>query len=474
MASQSTAPRGSATLRSVVKVLTVSDAPDYEQPWQTRGPVSSSGSGAVVQTSNGLRILTNAHVVENQVFVEVRRYGNSTKFVAEVEGVGHECDLALLRVDDHGFFAGADPLAYGPLPALGDRVSVLGYPIGGDRLSITEGVVSRIEVSPYAQTQRPLLAIQLDAAINSGNSGGPVFKDDRLIGVAFQALDEGENISYAIAGPIVEHFLQDVEDGTFDGFPDLGATWQALESKAHRRYLGLPPKCGGVLVTGVAYASSASSKIKRGDVLLAVDGVSVASDGTVPLRKGELVDFSYIVSRRQVGEKMPVTLWRKGQRQEAQLDLKPPMRLVPQDRYDVRPTYYVFGGLVFVPLTRDYLKAWGEEWWRSAPYHLLALYEEGIRSKDRLEVVVLSKVLADRANQGYHDVENAIVTHVDGRKVACMKDVVRLTSGARGRYVRIQLSSGGEIVLERKAVRDRGASILKRYRVPAERSDDLR
>jgi S1-C subfamily serine protease len=196
--------------QSVVKVLTVSDAPDYEQPWQNHGPSHSTGSGAIIRTERGLRVLTNGHVVQNQVFVEVRRFGQSKRFVAEVEGVSHECDLALLRVRREDFFEGAEPIALGDLPELGDGVTVCGYPIGGDRLSLTQGVVSRIEVSAYAHSQRPLLAIQIDAAVNSGNSGGPVFDGDKLIGVAFQSLEESQNIAYAIAIPIVKHFLRDL------------------------------------------------------------------------------------------------------------------------------------------------------------------------------------------------------------------------------------------------------------------------
>src|SRR6186713_198283 len=105
-------PRSADVHDSVVKVLTVSDSPDYGQPWQTRGPQHSSGSGAVVETARGLRVLTNAHVVENHVFVEVQRSGSALKSVAEVEGVGHECDLALLKADP-SFFDGAEPLDYG-------------------------------------------------------------------------------------------------------------------------------------------------------------------------------------------------------------------------------------------------------------------------------------------------------------------------------------------------------------------------
>jgi S1-C subfamily serine protease len=459
-------------LSSVVKVLTVSDAPDYEQPWQTCGPQHSSGSGAIVETAKGLRVLTNAHVVENHVFVEVQRSGSSAKAVAEVEGVGHECDLALLKAED-AFFEGADPLKYGPLPALGDRVKAMGYPIGGDRLSVTEGVVSRIEVSAYAQTERPLLAIQLDAAINSGNSGGPVFKGDRLIGIAFQSLDEGENISYAIAGPIVEHFLRDVDDGTFHGFPDLGVNWQPLESPYHRTHLGVPDKKHGVLITAVSFDSSAWGRLEPGDVLLEIDGVGLASDGTVPLRRGESVDFSYVVTQRQVGETIGATVWRGKKQKKLDFVLKRPLRLVPEDRYDVRPTYFVFGGIVFVPLTRDYLKSWGESWWEQAPHALMALHEHGIRSKERSEVVLISKILADKSNQGYHDLDNAAVASVDGKNVRNMRDLVTLIGAGKSKFVCIKLDDGREVILDRALARERHQAVLTKYRVPADRSADL-
>jgi S1-C subfamily serine protease len=63
-----------------------------------------------------------------------------------VLSIGIECDIALLAVDDPGFWEGVEPLQFGPLPRLQDSVAVVGYPVGGDTISITAGVVSRIEV----------------------------------------------------------------------------------------------------------------------------------------------------------------------------------------------------------------------------------------------------------------------------------------------------------------------------------------
>jgi len=462
-------------LRSVVKVITTSDAPDYEQPWQTEGPDAAVGSGAIVMTPRGVRVLTNAHVVANQVFIEVRRYGKSRKFEAEVEGIGHVCDLALLKIKDPGFAKGAPPFPIGDLPKLGDRVAALGFPIGGDRMSITEGIVSRIEVYPYAHSQRNLLAVQIDAAINSGNSGGPVVKDGEIVGIAFEAMDEAENVGYMIGAPVVKHFLRDIEHGVNDGFPDLGIVTQALESKAHRRSLGLSPRShSGVLIVGVVHGGSAHGVLEEGDVLLMLDGKHVAADGSISFRRGERIDLAHQVAKRHVGETMPVQVHRDGKVQEFELPLKPPHFLVAEDSYDVRPTYYLYGGLLFVPLSRDLLMTWGSEWWQEAPSEIVSIYENEVCSASRSEVVVLQKVLADRVNQGYHDIEMLVIDQVQGRNIRDLKALIRKVESATDEFVRFQASDGTMIVLERDRVEKRHRSIQRRYGVRSDRSANLR
>ena len=464
-----------AMMRSVVKVMTTSDAPDYEQPWQTEGPDAAVGSGVIVMTPRGARVLTNAHVVQNQVFIEVRRYGKSRKFEAVVEGVGHVCDLALLKVKDSGFTKSAPAIPIGGLPVLGDRVSALGFPIGGERLSITEGVVSRIEVYPYAHSQRHLLAVQIDAAINSGNSGGPVVKDGEIVGVAFEALDEAENVGYMIGAPVVKHFLRDLELGVNDGFPDLGVVVQPLESKAHRKSLGLSPKSySGVLVTGVMHGGSAYGVLKEGDVLMTLDNKHVAADGSVSFRKGERIDMAHQVAKHHVGDSMPVKVNRKGKELTFKIELKPPRYLVAEDAYDVKPTYYLYGGLLFVPLSRDLLKTWGSEWWQDAPPEIIAIYENDICTSTRSEVVLLQKVLADRVNQGYHDTEMLMIDRVQGKNIRHLRDLIRVVESAKGAFVRFQSTDGQIIVLEREQVEKNNDGILRRYGVPFDRSVELR
>ena len=70
---------------------------------------------------------------------------------------------------------------------------------GGDNISVTGGVVSRVEPTRYVHGAAHLMAIQIDAAINPGNSGGPALMEDKVVGVAFQNLANAENIGYVIA-----------------------------------------------------------------------------------------------------------------------------------------------------------------------------------------------------------------------------------------------------------------------------------
>jgi hypothetical protein len=181
--------------------------------------------------------------------------------VARILAIGTECDLALLTVDDDSFWADVAPIVMGKLPRLQDQCTVVGFPIGGDTISVTAGVASRVEMTPYAHSSSELLAVQIDAAINSGNSGGPVFDSKGLcVGVAFQSLkhEDAENIGYVIPVPVIEHFLGDYDRfKKYTGFPSLGLEWQKVESVHLRRALGLPRggaasrRCGA-LCLGVA------------------------------------------------------------------------------------------------------------------------------------------------------------------------------------------------------------------------------
>ncbi len=454
--------------RSVVKVYATTQAPDYDTPWMGTAPTRSTGSGVVI---DGERVLTGAHVVANSTFVQIQKVDEPTKTAARVVAVSHDLDLALLEMSDPDYLKDVPAAELGDLPRIQDRVSVVGYPVGGEEVSITEGVVSRIEVQEFAHSQRCALAVTVDAAINEGNSGGPVVDGERVIGIAFQTREGAEAIGEIVPVPLIRHFLSAVESGQPVTLPGLGLRTMKLENPALRRRLGLSVREGGVLVTGVAHGGSADGVVEVGDVLLSLDGLDVAENGTVLYRDKIRTSFDVVLGDHHLEDRMPATVARGGVRTEVELSLRAPAALVPGSRYDVRPTYLIFGGLVFQPLTRDFLESWAK-WWHQAPKEMLHLFQEGMPTPERRGVVVLAQVLADEVNVGYSAYAEATVQSLDGKPVVDMEDFARRLGAATGQ-VEIRTSYGGLLLLDAADADAADQRILARYGIPAPCSADV-
>lgn len=453
---------------SVVRIFATTQRPDYRSPWQSCAPSSSTGSGVVVE---GGRILTGAHVVAEATFLQVQKVSDPNKMVARVEAVCHDCDLALLRLSEPARLAGVEPQLLGGLPDLRDRVSVVGYPVGGEEISITEGVVSRVEVQRYSHSQRQLLAVTVDAAINEGNSGGPVYQDGRIAGIAFQALEDAENIGEMVPAALIRQFLLGVEKGRPAQIPGLGVMAQHLENPSLRERSGLRDGTSGVLVIGVEYAGSAWGHLQVGDAILEIDGYDIANNATVRYADRYRTSFDVFLGDHHVGDEIHATVLRKGTIEEIEIELRPYQGLVPRSRYDESPRYVIFAGFVFQPLSLDFLRTWND-WWEKAPAELLHLYYSGLRTEERQEAIVLSQVLADDISVGYEDSDDVTVELVNGVLPRNLGHFVELLQGAKD-VVDIKVSSGCHLVVDVAAAAEAGGRILDRYHIASDRSSDL-
>ncbi len=460
------AKNGSDIKNAVVRIEVVSQEPSYNDPWKMNSNRNDSGSGCVVA---GERILTNAHVVSNHKFIQVQKAGDVEKYAAEVEFVAHDCDLALLKVKDPEFFKGAAPIPLGSIPAEGDRVTVYGFPAGGSKISITQGVVSRIELKKYSHSRRTMLAVQIDAAINPGNSGGPVLLGDSLTGVAFQVRSNSENTGYIIPVPIIERFFKDIRDGRYDGYPGIKAIFQSIENPAMRAALKLKDRRHGVLNTRTAYGSTLWNISKVGDVLLSLDGVPIANDGTIEFVNNDRVDFNYLMSRHQVGDEVELTFLRNGELFCRKVRLQVEKDLVQGPQYDVKPSYFIFSGLLFMPETWDYLQTWGKE---GLPTELAYHFFFNEIEKDRSQVVLLTKVLAHEVNQGYQEMTDMIVSQVNGCLIGSMADLPGAFTKVQGAFHVVELKNGGKIILDAAAAKKAHNEILEKYNIPKDRSDN--
>jgi S1-C subfamily serine protease len=459
---------------AIVKVYAVSDPPDYLNPWNMMGPSSVTGSGAVIE---GNRILTNAHVVSDLTFLQVRRYGDTQRYPARLLAISHQCDLALITVDDPSFFQGIDPLPTGDLPATNQEVLVYGFPMGGDTLSITKGVVSRIEHQPYVHSSITLLAGQIDAAINPGNSGGPVIVDGKIVGVVMQGIPSSQNIGYMVPAPIIKHFFEDLSDEQLDGFPNLGVYMQYMENPDIREKYTMPVNITGVLVNQVIPGSSADGIIQPGDVILSIDDSPIANDGTVEFRAKERTNLAYIVQKHQIGDDLNLKILRNGKVQNLSVNLSSSYEknwLIPYEQYETLPTYYIYGGLVFSPLSINLFNIWGSSWFNNAPKELVALLANNIPTVEGEQVIILLRVLPASVNDGYQNYAPWIVKKVNGKEVLNIKELVQaIESNESNSFIILENNSNQQIVLNREKVKQANPQILATYKIREDRSLNL-
>lgn len=452
---------------AVVKIHTTSTPADYFTPWRLLNAEQSSGSGAVI---SGNRILTNAHVVADATYIQAQKHGDPRKYLARVAFISHEADLAILDVADEQFFNGLRPLAIGSLPEPLQEVSVFGYPFGGTTLSITRGVLSRIEHQFYAHAGGYFLAGQIDAAINPGNSGGPVIVDNKIVGVVMQSNTSGraENLGYFVPPSVIEHVLEDAKDGRHDGFPEFGFRTQNLDSPAMRQAYGVADRDGGVLVAHVFDDTPAAGQIFPGDVIMAINGFDIADDSSLEFRKNLRTNYKYALDQYHRGDRVDVRLVRDGESRSVTLAVSGVRRnfsLVREQAFEESPEYLVYGGVVFVPLNMNLIKRWGNDWHRLAPVSFLTARETRATAEQQ-ELVVALRVLAGDVNLGYHEWKNWILASVNGVPIRNFDDFCQRVLNGEEKNTIFRDAEGYQMVLNRAQAQASEAEILNRYRVP--------
>jgi len=437
---------------SVVQVFATLREPDPFKPWTKQAPREVSGSGVVIE---GKRILTNAHVVTYASLVEIQANHAGDKITATVEAVAPAVDLAVLKLEDASFFDTHPPLERAPtLPSVRDSVMAYGFPAGGSTLSITKGIVSRIEFAPYGLWSAGL-RIQIDAAVNPGNSGGPAVAGDKMIGLVFSSLGGAQNIGYIIPCEEIELFLADVADGRYDGKPAMYDEIQTLESEALRPFLKLPKGVEGVVVHRPLFTDP-SYPLRQWDVITRIGDTPVDDQGMVALPGGPRVRFKYLVQKLARSGKVPLTVWRGGKEQTIQLPVSSVYPMLIPDLAGAYPSYFVFGPLVLSAATAQFVNGLSG----SGPGGMLGMLTSPLVTRrldrpafpDEELVVVASPLFPHKLSKGYSSPAGRVVRSVNGVAIRNLRHLVETLRDAKGEFVTFEFAGrGGEdMVFPRK------------------------
>ncbi|MDX9740518.1 MAG: trypsin-like peptidase domain-containing protein [Gammaproteobacteria bacterium] len=444
---------------SVVKLYVTHQPWSARQPWSKEPTDRRTCSGFLVEQG----ILTNAHCVMDATFIQMEVPGLADRIRVERVAVNHQVDLALVRpADEDALPPGMHPIAFGSLPEQRETVVTIGYSVGGRQVSFTEGVVSRIDVMPYAHSRQYNLLVQTDAAINPGNSGGPVFSDrtGECLGMATQRFSG--SIGYFIPVPVIRQFLTDIEDGAVDGIPYLGIQIQTLENPTLREYLGMTPGQSGVRVAKIA-TDSAAGNLLPNDVLMTIEGRQIFNDGRIPFRDSSRIGLAYEISTRQIGDSVRFSVLRNGAPMEISARLtERDYHVIPmQPQYDDPPPWFTLGGLLFRVVDPGYLE-------KDVPFNIRR-YIGLMRGEERdipHELVIVSTIFEADLNKGYDNTqENTRVLRVNERVIERLGDVPAALAAVTGRFHVIELDNGHVIVLDRDRVAAEEQAIRERYKI---------
>jgi S1-C subfamily serine protease len=464
---------------SVVKVFATQRLPDFLKPWGKQQPREVTGSGVVI---DGKRILTNAHVVQYSSQIQVQANQSGNKISAKVVAIDPGVDLALLTLEDESFFDTQKPLPFGaPMPSVKDSVMVYGFPTGGSSLSITKGIVSRIE---FAQINygTAALRVQIDAAINPGNSGGPAVVDDKLIGVAFSKLaGNTQNIGYIIPCDEIQLFLKNVDAGKPLEKGSIHDESQTLSNQALRDYLKLPKNVEGVLINRID-SNAADYPLKKWDVVTRIGSTPIDNEGKVKIGDSLRLDYRYLIQKEAREGKVALTVLRAGK----ELVLSVPLeyrrpRLIPFLSGDY-PDYFIYGPVVFSAVSEEFLSVItaGNA---SLAYAALSstnsplLLRRGERPTPELQeiVVVPAPFFPHKLTKGYARPTMRVVSTIDDIPVRSLRHLVELLRDAKGDYVKIEFAGRNSeaLLFPRKETAAATEEILTDNGIRSQGSPDL-
>jgi S1-C subfamily serine protease len=468
------APVPRDTENAVVKVFATVAHPDMSRPWTKSPPQEVSGTGVVIE---GKRILTNAHVVQYASQVQVQANQSGDKLSATVVAVAPGIDLAVLKLDDETFFAKRPPLPRASrVPKIKDAVLTYGFPTGGQSLSITRGIVSRIEFVPY-NLGLSGLRIQIDAPINPGNSGGPAIADGRMVGLVFSHLVGSENIGYIIPNEEIALFLNDIAAGRPYSKPAMYDELQTLENPALRAFLKLDDSVRGAVVYR-PFEGAGPSPLKEWDVITRIADAPIDDEGMIQVGDNLRLAFQYLIQKVAHDGAVPLTIVRAGKSQAIRMPVSNHRPLLIDFLAGAYPPYFIYGPLVFSRASIEslqLLRARGSSPAAALGNPLVArLGDPPDAAHDEL-VMIPSPLFPHALSKGYSNPAGEVVQAVNGTPVKSLAQLVALLRDLKDEFVTVDFDNkvGEALVFPRAPTAAATEEILTDNGVRAQGSADM-
>ncbi|MBN2039745.1 MAG: hypothetical protein JW864_06870 [Spirochaetes bacterium] len=466
---------------NVVSITVTRQGYDYRTPWQKSSIEKELISGTVIE---GKRILVLSYKLANHVLLEVSKYGSNRKFPAKVILKDYHCGLALIQPEDDSFFNDLKPVKLDYNKSSDGSTSdgsTSDGSIKNDNVNIVRwnsyGILkahpaeySRSSVE-YLQSAGVILNHYMNSDIDTAGRGEPVFAGNKLVGITLWHFTKSKLVK-VIDTDVITRMFKDLDNGEYEGLPSFELEDVPLDNDENLRdYLGIKQTDSGVLITGITPGTSGYGTLKKGDVILNINGNNIEDNGMYQSEKYGSLNFHGIIYLNHfIGDVIKMQVVRDKKKMDIDFRLEPFSKesyLIPLISYDEQPAFYIFGGLILQEFTTEYLKTWGKDWDKKANKRLMYYYDNFKKypTADRRRLVILSAVLPATVNIGYHDLGNLILDKVNSIKVTDLDHVKKVIEKSKDKYIKLEFIGNYTVVLNREQAVESINDIMRKYNI---------
>jgi len=413
---------------SIVFLETAAYGYNLSEPWKHRGLAQNWACGCSV---GEYEVITTAENVMNLAFAKALRYGQNEFVGAELVVVDYRSNLCLIRLDREKLSKPLKPVKFVEEYAKGAEVDF--YWLSADsRLFNGRGHLDRASIERTRTSYGQRLRYVISNASQRTGKGEIYCAGKSPIGLAcWSGRDQGAGV---IPAETINAFLKAVRRGDYQGLGEVGfAISELLESLGGGTYVADVYNIGTGSDPALARGQAPPAKagvLKKGDVLLRIDGHGLDPHGRFEHPMYEWLQFDHLIAGKAVGERVLFDIWRDGAKKKIEAkvkNFKASDMLVPFHEFDKQPEYVVTAGFVLQKLSREYMKEFGDDLAGEAPSHLYHYYRDFAfkPTDERRDVVILSYVLPAPINIGYTGLGQIVVSKFNGMKVRSVADIVK-------------------------------------------------
>lgn len=452
--------------KQIIKLDVVQKIYDTQQPWRIN--TKETSRNALVLSNQ--KLITTAEFLSDSTLLRVQKEGKGNKFEAKIAWISYPLNLALITVEDSSFWKGLQEATLSEsTPTIGaSRI----WRWQNGILESWHAEINQIQVLPTELSPVNHVFANAFSEINSAGWSEIVTQGKEVVGITSSSSDKKLSVipsSFLLT--ILDHQKNDpkFEIGYFPFY------WQTTENSQNAKRLQYPGTPKGVFITQIDPTPPESKVFKVDDLILEINGMAIESNGDYKDPVFGSINLENLAVREGIaGSTVHFKIWRQGAEKNLQMTL-PAFRYerfkVPDYRFDEPPEYLIVGGMIFMPLTTEYLRAFGDQWKSTSPFRLFYHTLEPTLSENE-KIVILSSVLPDPYNLGYSDYRFMTVDSVNDEKVQTLKQFEQALTKNTGEFHKITFLKGRgpqQAILDVKTLDEANQRILKKFSIPADR-----